>query len=130
LVHCTVARQVDLAHRHLREVQADENLRRAWQKVLPGEEGWFLTADRPVLSFWRRLRLARAFAGPCVAEMETAAAAAVAAAAGVPWAGLRAVTDRATPGGGASFRLHFGAQAPRAADSIPALLAELRRGGA
>lgn len=129
LVHCTTAAQVDLAHRHLREVQSDEKLRRAWQKVLPGEEGWFLTADRPVLSFWRRLRLARAFAGSCVAEMETAAAAAVAASAGVPWAALRAVTDRATPGGGASFRLHFGAQAPRAADSIPALLAELRRGG-
>jgi adenosylhomocysteine nucleosidase len=129
LVHCTTAAQVDLAHRHLREVRADENLRRAWQKVLPGEEGWFLTADRPVLSFWRRLRLARAFAGPCVAEMETAAAAAVAVSAGVPWAALRAVTDRATPGGGASFRLHFGAQAPRAADSIPALLAELGRRG-
>jgi adenosylhomocysteine nucleosidase len=130
LVHCTIAAQVDLAHRNMREVRADERLRRAWQMVLPGEEGWFLTADRPVLSFWRRLRLARAFAGPCVAEMETAAAAAVAASAGVPWAALRAVTDRASPGGGASFRIHFGTQAPRAADSIPALLAELERGGA
>ena len=129
LVHCTVAAQVDLAVRQGRELHADENLRRAWQKVLPAEEGWFLTADRPVLSWWRRLRLARAFAGPCVAEMETAAAAAVAVAAGVPWAALRAVTDRATPGGGASFRLHFGAQAPRAADSIPHLFAELRRAG-
>lgn len=127
LVHCTTAAQVDLAHRHLREVQADARLRAAWQKVLPGEEGWFLTADRPVLSLWRRLRLARAFAGPCVAEMETAAAAAVAQSAGVPWAALRAVTDRASFGGGASFRLHFGSQAPRAADSIPSLLRELER---
>lgn len=125
LVHCTIAAQVDLAVRQGRELRADETLRRAWQKVLPGAEGWFLTADRPVLSWWRRLRLARAFAGPCVAEMETAAAAAVAVAGGVPWAALRAVTDRATLGGAASFRLHFGAQAPRAADSIPALLAEL-----
>jgi len=125
LVHCTIAAQVDSAQRHLRELRADARLRSAWQKVLPGSEGWFLTADRPVLSYWRRLRLARAFAGPCVAEMETAAAAAVAFSAGVPWAALRAVTDRATPGGGASFRLHFGAQAPRAADSIPALLASL-----
>jgi adenosylhomocysteine nucleosidase len=128
LVHCTIAAQVDLAHRHLREVRADETLRAAWQRVVPGAQGWFLTADRPVLSLWRRLRLARAFAGPCVAEMETAAAAAVAFSAGVPWAALRAVTDRATLGGGASFRLHFGAQAPRAADSIPALLAELAQG--
>ncbi len=130
LVHCTIAAQVDSAQRHLRELSADLTLRRAWQKVLPGEEGWFLTADRPVLSFWRRLRLARAFAGPCVAEMETAAAAAVAACAGVPWAALRAVTDRASLGAGASFRIHFGAQASRAADSIPALLEELERGRA
>jgi nucleoside phosphorylase len=79
-----------------------------------------------VLSWWRRLRLARAFAGPCVADMETAAAAAVAAAAGVPWAGLRAVTDRATIGAPAAFRLHFPAQAGRAADSLPALAAWLR----
>lgn len=130
LVHCTVAAQVDSAQRHLRELGSDEVLRRAWQKVLPGEQGWFLTADRPVLSFWRRLRLARAFAGPCVAEMETAAAAVVAASAGVPWAALRAVTDRASLGAGASFRIHFGAQASRAADSIPALLEELERAGA
>lgn len=127
LVHCTIAAQVDLAHRHLREVQADARLREAWRKVLPGPQGWFLTADRPVLSLWRRLRLARAFAGPCVAEMETAAAAAVASSAGVPWAALRAVTDRASFGGGASFRVHFGSQAPRAADSIPSLLRELDR---
>lgn len=130
LVHCTIAAQVDLAHRHLREVPADAGLRQAWRRVLPGPEGWFLTADRPVLSLWRRLRLARAFAGPCVAEMETAAAAAVASAGGVRWAALRAVTDRATLGGGASFRLHFGSQAPRAADSVPALLHELDRSGA
>jgi len=130
LVHCTVAAQVDSAQRHLRELRADEALRRAWQKVLPGAEGWFLTADRPVLSLWRRLRLARAFAGPCVAEMETAAAAVVAVPAGVPWAALRAVTDHAALGAGASFRIHFGAQASRAADSIPALLEELERAGA
>jgi len=128
LVHCTVAAQVDSATRHLRELRADEMLRTAWMKVLPGAQGWFLTADRPVLSLWRRLRLARAFAGPCVAEMETAAAAAVAFSAGVPWAALRAVTDRASHGAGASFRIHFGAQASRAADSIPALLDEVERG--
>lgn len=125
LVHCTTAAQVDLAVRAGREQPADPELRRAWRAVAPGEEGWFLTADRPVLSLWRRLRLARAFAGPCVADMETAAAAAVAASAGVPWAALRAVTDRATLGGAAAFRLHFSAQAGRAADTVPALLASL-----
>ena len=93
-----------------------------------GPEGWFLTADRPVINPWRRLRLARAFAGPCVADMETAAAAAVAARAGVPWAALRAVTD--VPGwtgpvGSGSFRKHFPTQAGRAADSVPDLLAAL-----
>ncbi len=127
LVHCTRAHQTDLGAREGREVLSDERLRLAWQRVEPGREGWFLTADRPVLSWWRRLRLARAFAGPCVAEMETAAIGAVAAAAGVPWAALRAVTDRANPLAGASFRLHIPSQGPRAADSIPALLRELER---
>jgi nucleoside phosphorylase len=126
LVHCSTAAQVDLAHRHNREIAADDALRAAWRRVAPGVEGWFLTADRPVLSLWRRVRLARAFAGPCVADMETAAAAAVAREANVPWAGLRAVTDRATMCGGAAFRLNFPAQAGRAAETVRALLAELR----
>jgi adenosylhomocysteine nucleosidase len=127
LVHCTRAHQTDLGPREGREVASDPRLRAAWQRVVPGEEGWFLTADRPVLSLLRRLRLSRAFRGPCVAEMETAAVGAVAQAAGVPWAALRAVTDAATPWGGASFHLHLASQGPRAADSIPALLRELER---
>jgi nucleoside phosphorylase len=129
LVHCAIAAQVDLAHRHGREVAADEALRAAWRRVAPGVEGWFLTADRPVLSLWRRVRLARAFSGPCVADMETAAAAAVAREAGVPWAGLRAVTDRATLAGAAAFRMNFRAQAGRAADTVAALLRELSAAG-
>jgi nucleoside phosphorylase len=72
-----------------------------------------------------KVAAARAFAGPCVAEMETAAVAAVASAAGVPWAALRAVTDRATLGGAASFRIHFQTQAARAADTVGALLERL-----
>lgn len=127
LVHCSTAAQVDLAHRHNRELAADEDLRSAWRRVAPGVEGWFLTADRPVLSLWRRIRLARAFAGPCVADMETAAAAAVAREAGVPWAGLRAVTDRATIYGAAAFRSNFPTQAGRAADTVTALIGELGR---
>jgi len=127
LVHCSVAAQVDLASRHFREMRSDAVWREAWTRVVPGHSGWFLTADRPVLSWWRRLRLARAFAGPCVADMETAAVAAVAEAAGVPWAALRAVTDRATFGGVAAFHLNFAAQAGRAADTIEALLREMGR---
>ncbi len=131
LVHCERAVQTDLALRKEREVTSDEQLREIWRKVAGGARGWFLTADRPVLSLWRRLRLARAFAGACVADMETAAAAAVAKKAGVPWAALRAVTDGATEGGALSFRRNFGAQADRAAASIPALvkaLADSRHG--
>jgi nucleoside phosphorylase len=127
LVHCSTAAQVDLAHRNGRELESDRTLRAAWRRVAPGVEGWFLTADRPVLSLWRRIALARAFAGPCVADMETAAAAAVASSASVPWASLRAVTDRATLGGAAAFRLNFPAQAGRAADTVKFLLAELDR---
>lgn len=130
LVHCERAVQADLALRAERERSADPALLAAWRTVTPGVAGWFLTADRPVLSLWRRLRLARAFLGPCVADMETAAVGAVCARAGVPWAALRAVTDRATGAGIASFRLHFPTQAGRAADTIPALLEHLRRASA
>ncbi|MFM7296879.1 MAG: hypothetical protein ACKO4Q_06615, partial [Planctomycetota bacterium] len=128
LVHCTRAVQADLAVREGREVESCARLRAAWQGVVAGPEGWFLTADRPVLSLWRRLRLARAFAGPAVADMETAAVAAVASASGVPWAALRAVTDGATGLGAAAFKLHYPRQTGRAADTVPLLLQSL--GGA
>ena len=128
LVHCTRAVQADLAVRAEREVEASADLRRLWRAVAPGPEGWFLTADRPVLSPWRRLRLARAFAGPCVADMETAAAGAVAQLAGVPWAALRAVSDRAGLAGGAEFRMNFPAQAGRAAATVPELVRRLAEG--
>ena len=129
LVHCERAVQTDLAVRADREVAADPELSSAWRQCVPGESGWFLTADRPVLSLWRRLRLARAFLGPCVADMEPAAIAAVCARAEVPWAALRAVTDRATGAGLASFKLHFKSQAGRAADTIPSLLEHLNAVG-
>lgn len=127
LVHCSTAVQTDLAVRAGREVESDRRLREAWQAAVPGELGWFLTADRPVLSLWRRLRLARAFVGSCIADMETAAVAAVARASGVPWAGLRAVTDPATGLGAVSFKLHFPSQAGRAADTVPDLVRQLQR---
>jgi adenosylhomocysteine nucleosidase len=127
-VHCTIAAQTDLAVRSGREIPSDPELRAAWREVAPGPEGWFLTADRPVLSLWRRLRLARAFAGPCVADMETAAAAAVAARAGIAWAALRTVTDRATLGGIASFRRHYPTCASLAADTVERLVTRLERG--
>jgi nucleoside phosphorylase len=125
LVHCTRAVQTDLAVRGDREFEPDATLLERWRAVAPAQAGWFLTADRPVLSLWRRLRLARAFLGPCVADMETAAVAAVASRAGVPWAALRAVTDQATGAAPAAFRLHFASQAGRAADTLPALVESL-----
>lgn len=125
-LHCTTAVQTDLARVEGRTTQASASLRQLWREVAPGPEGYFLTADRPVLSWWRKARLARAFAGDCVADMETAAAGAVAAAAAVPWAALRAVTDRADGLGGLLFKLHFPSQAGRAADTVPLLLARLR----
>ncbi len=126
-VHCTRAVQIDLAVREGREVDADAPWRQAWLEIAPGYEGWFLTADRPVLTPWRRLRLARAFAGPCVADMETAAAAIVAARAGVRWAALRAVTDLADPFRAGGFQRNFKAQAGRAADTWIALVEQLAR---
>jgi adenosylhomocysteine nucleosidase len=125
LVHCTRAVQADLAVRAQRESEPAERLLEAWSASSPGRRGWFLTADRPALSLWRRLRLARAYAGACVADMETAAAAAVADRSGVPWAALRAVTDGLWPGGTLAFPRHFSAQAGRAADTVPGLVRTL-----
>lgn len=127
LVHCERAIQTDLAVRDGREVRADPALRGAWLAEMPGTTGAFLTADRPVLSRWRRFRLARAFAGDCVADMETAAAAAVCRAAGVPWAALRSVTDGAGAAALLSFRKHYPSQGGRAADSVQGLLERLER---
>lgn len=126
LVHCTRAVQTDLAVRDARESHADEGLRTRWREVAPGPEGWFLTADRPVFSPWRKLRLARAYAGTAVADMETAAAGAVAELSGVPWAALRAVSDGAGLAGVAQFRKNFPEQAGRAAATLPELLRRLR----
>lgn len=125
LLHCETAAQADLAVRDGRELRADPEILAAWSSLTEAPAGWFLTADRPVLSIWRRLRLARAFAGDCVADMETAAAAAVCQRAEVPWGALRAVTDRAGHLGGASFQVHYPAQAGRAADSVLGLLESL-----
>lgn len=127
LVHCRTAVQTDLAVRAGRENDSDAGLRAAWLALVPGEEAWFLSADRPVLSLWRRLRLARAFAGACVADMETGSVAAVATRARIPWAALRAVTDRATWLGAASFRLNYPIQAGRAADTVRPLIETLER---
>lgn len=125
LVHCTTAVQADLAVRESRRAETDEHLRRLWREVAPGQEGWYLTSDRPVLSPWRRLRLARAFAAGAVCDMETAAVGAVAEGCGVPWAALRAVTDRAGLGAAAEFRRNFRAQAGRAAATLGPLLERL-----
>lgn len=125
LFHCTTAFQVDLAVREGRQVVPDPAWLKAWQAVSPAAEGWFLTADRPVVTPWRRLRLARAFRGPCVAEMETGAVGAVAAAAGVPWAALRVVTDLAGPGTRLRFRQNYPTMGGRPADTLVKLLPHL-----
>ncbi len=125
MVHCERAAQTDYGLRDGREVQPDLELLEAWRALVPGRLGWFLTADRAVMSTWRKIRLARAFSGDCVAEMETAAAALVAHEAGVPWAALRAVTDRAGHMTPASFRQNFPIQAGRAANTVSALIERL-----
>jgi nucleoside phosphorylase len=127
LVHCRTTLHADRERGSQDRSDADERLRRAWQAVAPGAEGWFLSAARPVLSLARRRELGQAFEGDCVADMETAAVAAVARAAGLPWAALRAVTDRASRFGALAFKLHYPSQAGRAADTVPALLASLER---
>ena len=126
LAHCTSAVQSDLWLRAGRSADADPTLFAAWSAVAAGRAARFLTADRAVFHPLRSLRLRRRHAGPCVADMETAAIGVVAASAGVPWAALRAVTDRPIwRNNGQGFRAHFPVQAGRAAETIPALLARL-----
>ena len=131
LVHCTRAVQADLAVRADRECEPDPHLLETWQRAAPGRAGWFLTADRPALSVWRRMRLGRAYGGDPVAEMETAAIAAIAQATKTPWAGLRAISDALDVrslglGRRASFTANYPAQAGRAAATLPLLFEELR----
>ncbi len=118
LVHATSAVQVDFAVRADREVLSDLTLRSAWRAVAPGPEVVLFTADRPVLSSWRRMRHARTRVEPCAADMETAAVGAVARAAGVPWAALRAVTDGAGFFSAREFRRHYPTCAGLAADTV------------
>jgi nucleoside phosphorylase len=125
LVHCERAVQADSAVREDRDYRPDPAWFEAWRRLAPGPAGWFLTADRPALSPWRRLRLARAFGGSPVAEMETAAIAAVAHSAGLPWAALRAVSDTLGFSRSARFRHNYPVQAGRAAATVEALLSAL-----
>ncbi|MBL8858266.1 MAG: hypothetical protein JNL28_07185 [Planctomycetes bacterium] len=128
LVHATSALEFSSGTRHDREAIADAHLRAAWREVAPGPEARFFTVDVAVLSPWRRLRLARSRPGPAAVEMETAAAACVAQSAGLPWAALRTVTDRAGFRAGKSFQKHFPAHGGRAADTLPALVRILTSG--
>ncbi|MEZ6016955.1 MAG: hypothetical protein R3F49_17690 [Planctomycetota bacterium] len=144
LVHCGRALQWDLAVRQGRELLPDAALLAAWLVVAPGSVGQMLTADRPAIRLLERWRRARAVrregARPArmpggrpgellpwsaVADMETAAVAAVAARAGVPWAALRAVTDSARVGDAGAFLKHLPTQGGRAAATVPMLLREI-----
>lgn len=127
LVHCGLAVQADLGVSELREVSPDPRWLEAWEEEVTGQRAEFLTADRAVLSPWRRWRARRGRTGPCVAEMETAAVGACARAWGVPWAALRAVTDLAGWGSGEAFRKRYPVQAGRAADTVTGLLARIRK---
>lgn len=124
-VHCETAIQADLAVREGRASKPGRELQELWEGVEPGTLATFLTADRPVLSPWRRFKLRRAWPGLCVADMETAAAAAVALRAGIPWAAARTVTDSAGYGAGRTFQRNLQQMAGRAADTLPSVLARL-----
>jgi len=128
LVHCSLAVQADLGVREGRESAPDSALMAAWEAAVPGPRAVYLTSDRAIFSPWRRFMALRGRSGPCVAEMETAAAAACAAAWGVPWVALRAVTDSAGRGALEAFKKRYPVEAGRAADSVTGLLALIRAG--
>jgi len=126
LVHCVLAIQADFGVREGREARPDPGLLEAWEQVIEGPRAEFITADRAVLNPWRRWRALQGRSGSCVAEMETGAAGACAAAWGVPWAALRAVTDRAGAGSAQAFQKRYPVEAGRAADTVTRLLARIR----
>lgn len=121
-LHCGAAQQIDSAIREDRRYLPDPTWLTAWRAAAPGPVAQFLTADRPVLNPIRRtylaMRYARAGQLPAIADMETAAAAAVAARAGVRWAALRVLSDLAGFRAGRSFRQHFAALAGQSADTL------------
>jgi nucleoside phosphorylase len=153
LVHADRAVQWDLAVRVGRETAADRDLSALWRSVAPGTWAHFLTADRPAVRLierWRRQRafrrartaaelepaletqvVAAAVGAPragvslAVADMETAAVAAVAARAGLPWAACRVVSDAARPGASYGFARNLPRVGGLPAASVPALLAAL-----
>ncbi len=134
MIHARRAIQWDLATRNGRELTSDEALMETWRSIVGGERGSILTADRPVIRFLDRVRVARAAsraeAGPVVADMEAAAVAAVASQAGIPWAALKVVSDQ-RPGwtewsrwaGGSmeGFKDALQAHGARPAESVPLL---------
>jgi len=122
LVHGTKAIQADFAVRDSREFECDATWRARWQAVAPGAEAQFLTADRPVISLWRRWRLQGAYPGRTVADMETAAVAAVASRADVPFAALKVVTDRAGPQTALVFGRNYRTHGGSPADTVLSLL--------
>lgn len=126
LVHCSLAVQADLGVRAGRKSSPDSALMAAWEAVAKGSQAVFLTSDRAVFNPWRRFWTRRNQPGPCVADMETAAAAACAEAWGVPWVALRAVTDGAGWGALKAFKKHYPVEAGRAADTVTGLLSLLR----
>ena len=122
LVHCSLAVQADLAVRQGRVSNPDPTLLAAWEASAPGSRAVYLTSDRAVFNPWRRFWVRRRQSGPCVAEMETAAAAACAEAWGVPWVALRSVTDGAGWGALRAFKKRYPVEAGRAADTVTGLL--------
>ena len=125
LVHCQRAIQRDLAVRRGRETEPTPEWLAAWEREASGPRATYLTADRAVFHPVRSWLVTRGRSEACLADMETAAAAAVAAQAGLPWAALRAVTDQPSLKATRTFHEHFATQAGRAASTVPGLLRSL-----
>ena len=141
LVHAGKAVQWDLGVREGREATPDADLAAAWMDQVRGPIRTFLTADRAALGQLQRARRARAVrrsGDPApVADMETAAVAAVASRAGLPWAALRVVSDQrlrlrdlVTSRGRSRGRFmdHLETVAGRPADTVTGLLRALGPG--
>ena len=122
LVHGSGFVQADLAVREGRESAPDPVWKRAWMDLAGGVSGLILSADRPVMGHWARSKLRRAYSGTLLADMEAAAASAVCQRAGVPFAALKVVTDRAGIHSKRSFGRTIADEGGRAALSLLPLI--------
>ncbi|MEZ6004641.1 MAG: hypothetical protein R3F33_10705 [Planctomycetota bacterium] len=110
--------QWDLGVRMGREGACHGPWVQAWAQSAGARRGLILSGDRGVFDPWSRRKLRRAWPEALLVDMEVAAVGAVCAAAGIPFAALKTVSDLAGVGAKKRFAQEFAETGGRAAASL------------